>query len=458
MGAGHGHDKKTSHHIDRATRRGLAATAIVCALLAALAAGLTWPSPNDDGSTFNLGVDLYPGTVQRITECSDEDVFGDSQLDCFVAQVSVDEGIDTGQLFELPPFFESNIRLDPGDRVSLARIDEPDAPFQYAFSDRDRKGSLALLTILFAVTVVVLGRLRGLSALVGLASTIVILGVYTLPALLEGQSALPIACVTAALIAFVALYTSHGFTTMTTVAVLGTVAALALTVGLGVAFIEFTKLSGFATEEAFFIQGAGNTDVRGLLLAGLVIGALGALDDMTVTQASVVFELRAANESISRREIFTAAMRVGRDHVASTVNTLFLAYAGASLPLLLLFSIGRLPVLDVANSEVVATEIVRTLVGSIGLVASVPITTWLAVRVVGPGSAVPTSGPPGQRPPIRRTPAIADRTTTSPTGAELAVPPMSAIPAEGPENGPPSTEAPRASRWVRLRQGLDDEG
>lgn len=401
MGAGHDHGAAAP--VDPTTRRLLAVVVAICALVAVIAAAATWPTAENE-NTFNLGADLFNGTVERVIECPEDQVPpGADDVECFVVQAQVTEGIDAGQLFELPPFFQARVAFEPGDELVLAKIENPDAPFRYAFSDRDRKQSLLLLTIVFAAAVVVLGGLRGASALAGLASTVLILGFYTLPALLEGQSALPIACVTAALIAVVALYTSHGFNPMTTVAVLGTLLALALTVVLGQVFIELTQLSGFATEESLFIEGVGNVDVRGLLLAGLVIGALGALDDMTVTQASVIFELRRSSPSSTRRELFRSGMRVGRDHVASTVNTLFLAYVGAALPLLLLFSVGQLPAIDVANSEIVATEIVRTLVGSIGLVASVPLTTWLAVSVVGDGSDGPKVKS-GERPPKRRTP------------------------------------------------------
>ncbi len=423
--------------IDHRTRRLLTVAAVACALVAVVAALLTWP-PDRSEETFNFGTDLYAGSVERVSDCADDLVpEGAQDIPCISLLVQINEGIDEGQLFELPPFFEPRTTFAVGDKLILARVESNDAPFRYAFSDRDRSAPLLMLTLVFAVTVVLLGRLRGASALAGLASSILILGFYTLPALLAGQSALVIACVSAALIALVALYTSHGFTPMTTVAVLGTLAALALTTALGVVVIEVTQLSGFATEESFFIEGVGDVDVRGLLLAGLVIGALGALDDMTVTQASVVFELRRANPRQPARELSAAAMRVGRDHVASTVNTLFLAYAGASLPLLLLFSVGRVPALDVANSEVVATEIVRTLVGSIGLVASVPLTTWLAVAVVGKADP----GPPvkaGERPPVRRTgPTL--RTEVTPDEPDAA----------------PSVEAPRRN-WSRLREGIDD--
>ena len=448
MGAGHDHGAEAP--VDPATRRALAVAVAVCGLIAMIAAIITWPASENE-NTFNLGADLFNGTVERVVDCPAE-VLPDNarDIECFVVQAEVNEGIDAGQLFELPPFFEARVSFEPGDKLVLAKVNNDDAPFRYAFQDRNRKAPLLLLTVLFAVAVVILGGLRGASALAGLASTVLILGLYTLPALLEGQSALPIACVTAALIAVVALYTSHGLNSMTTVAVLGTLLALGLTVALGQVFIELTQLSGFATEESLFIEGVGDVDVRGLLLAGLVIGALGALDDMTVTQASVIFELRRSSPSSSRRDLFASGMRVGRDHVASTVNTLFLAYVGAALPLLLLFSVGQLPAIDVANSEVVATEIVRTLVGSIGLVASVPLTTWLAVSVVGDGSGAPKVKS-GQRPPKRRTPS-GEMTETTATGG--------ALPDNAGDSGIDQTDEEATNekwkRWSNMRDGIDD--
>jgi uncharacterized membrane protein len=204
-----------------------------------------------------------------------------------------------------------------------------------------------------------------------------------------------VAIVAAGAISFLALYLAHGFTTMTTVALLGTLSALLLTAGLATVFVELAEFSGLASEESGFLAAAASAiDLRGLLLAGVVIGALGALDDMTVTQASAVWELRAANPSYTTTQLFQAALRIGRDHVASTVNTLVLAYAGASLPLLVLFVLSHQPLTSVANSEVVAIEIVRTLVGSIGLVASVPLTTWLA-SMAAPGAGEGVSAAAG---------------------------------------------------------------
>jgi uncharacterized membrane protein len=173
------------------------------------------------------------------------------------------------------------------------------------------------------------------------------------------------------------------------VAVLGTVTSLLLTCLLGVVFVDLTHLTGLATEEVGFLQAfGGNLNFSGLLLAGMVIGALGVLDDVTVTQVSAVWELREAKPHATPRELYRSGVRIGRDHIASTVNTLVLAYAGASLPLLLLFRTSGQRLGDVITGESIAVEIVRALVGSIGLVASVPITTGLAALVVsrtGPG-------------------------------------------------------------------------
>src|SRR5918996_104069 len=242
------------------------------------------------------------------------------------------------------------------------------------------------LAIAFALTVVALGRLRGLTALAGLAVSIGVLLWFVLPAVLDGRNPLAVAVVGSAAIAFLALYLAHGFTTMNTVALLGTLGALALTAGLSSAAVELARLSGFASEEAVVVQiGAARIDLAGIILGGVVIGALGAIDDMTVTQASAVWELRAANPRTSRRSLAAAGLRIGRDHVASTVNTLALAYAGASMPVLLLLVLSRQPLTGVISGEVLATEIIRTLVGSIGLVAAVPLTTWLAAALV-PGS------------------------------------------------------------------------
>jgi uncharacterized membrane protein len=288
--------------------------------------------------------------------------------------------------------------LHKGDDVVLSYELRADPGFQYQFADRQRRPVLLWLAVIFAVAVVALGRLRGLAALVGLAASIIVLLTFVLPAILDGRSPVLVAVFGASAIAYLALYLANGFNARTTVALLGTLAALALTVLLASVFTSLAQISGFASEEALLVKiGERGLDLSGVVLGGMVIGALGALDDMTVTQAAAVWELRSANPQLPRQSIFRSAMRIGRDHVASTVKTLALAYAGAALPLLILFVQSRQSLGTVANSETVATEILSALVGSIGIVASVPLTTWLAARVVGEhgtaGATSPQHGP-----------------------------------------------------------------
>src|SRR5690606_7823296 len=173
-----------------------------------------------------------------------------------------------------------------------------------------------------------------------------------------------------------------GWSPLTHVAAIGTFSALALTLVLSAVVANLARFSGFGSEEALFLAFVDGLQIQGLILAGAGLGATGALDDVTVTQASPVFELHSVNPEVDRRRLFQSGLKVGRDHIASTVNTLLLAYAGASMPLLLLFTLSEMRLDFIANSEVVAVEIFRTLVGSIGLVASVPLTTWLAAAVV----------------------------------------------------------------------------
>jgi uncharacterized membrane protein len=181
---------------------------------------------------------------------------------------------------------------------------------------------------------------------------------------------------------------------MTSVALIGMVTALVLTAVLSALAVSLARFSGFASEETTLLTFFDGIDVRGLLLAGIVLGTAGALDDVTVTQASAVWQLKAADPTQDRRTLFSRALHIGRDHIASTVNTLLLAYAGAALPLLILFVLASQSLGAIANSEVVAVEIIRTVVGSIGLVAAVPITTWLAVRTADAGGLPAGSAPP----------------------------------------------------------------
>ncbi|WP_330239567.1 YibE/F family protein [Streptomyces sp. NBC_00525] len=302
---------------------------------------------------------------------------------CGKATVEVTSGPDEGRRFAevVQPDAPRQLRAGQGVVVAYA----PDAPhdLQYSVTDVNRKFPLVLLAGIFAVAVVLVGRMRGVMALVALALSFAVLTFFILPAILQGSNPLLVAVVGAGAIMLIALYICHGPTARTSVAVIGTLVSLMLIGLLGSLFVGWASLSGNTDDNTGLIHGLyPHIDMSGLLLAGVIIGSLGVLDDVTVTQTSAVWELRQANPTMSTRQLYRAGIRIGRDHIASVVNTLVLAYAGAALPLLLLFTVAQSSMGTVANSELVAEEIVRTLVGSIGLVASVPVTTALAAVVV----------------------------------------------------------------------------
>lgn len=345
------------------------------------------PGEPPDVSGFGFAPDVLSASVIEVVE---ESCSFAEDLDCRRVTFQLLEGPDAGTTaFEEWELIPSAPEFAVGDRVVLNSIPEVPALQRYQFADRERRPLLIAAGLVFSALVVLLGRLRGLAALGGLGLSIGVLMLYIVPAILSGRSPELVALTGGMLIAVCAIYLAHGYKATTHVAAIGTFVSLGLTVGLGAVVMRLAQFSGLVSEEAGFLVGIGGFDLRGLLLAGIMLGALGALDDVTVTQASAVSEISAANPTLHHQELYAAGMRVGRDHVASTINTLLLAYAGAAMPLLLLFGLSGQELGIVANSEVVAVEIVRTLVGSVGLVAAVPVTTWLAARLIVEGVNVP---------------------------------------------------------------------
>jgi uncharacterized membrane protein len=351
-----------------------------------------WPPSDPDIERQPAGVrgEEFSATVVSVEPESCEGIAQGDEFVCVIAEAELREGPDEGETVTFRYARGAGTGgISEGDRVRLVKF--PDAPpdMAYSFGDFERSSPLLVLVALFAAVVIVTSRWRGVTALIGLAMSIFVLVEFMLPAILAGENPLAVAIVGASAVMFVALYLAHGFNASTTTAVLGTLASLTLTAVLAIVFVEAASFTGISSEEATFLQiSAGQINLEGLLLGGIIVGALGVLDDVTVTQASAVWELRAADPGMSTRGLYSAALRIGRDHIASTVNTLVLAYAGASLPLLLIFSISERPAGQILGTEVMAVEIVRTLVGSIGLVASVPITTALAAVVVS-GEGLP---------------------------------------------------------------------
>jgi uncharacterized membrane protein len=358
-----------------AVRRWLVATVI--ALVALTLAGLVlwWPGhlPAAERARFGAPPDLHNATVTAVQDCGP---------DC--QQVSITLGHDrTAMLADTS--YGPGLTLHRGDRIVVAEDHGP--PVSYSFADYQRGGALALLAALFAVVVVAVARWRGLAAIAGLAIAWLVLVKFVLPGLLTGESPVMVAVIGSSAVILVVLYLAHGISIRTTTALIGTLVSFGLTAALAEAFTSASRVSGASSDEGAYLQAViGNVDLHGVVLAGIVIGSIGVLNDVTVTQASAVWEVAAASPNASVGRLYRAGMRVGRDHIASTVYTLVLAYAGASLPLLLLFTVSGQPVGRILTGDAIAEEILRTLIGAIGLVAAVPITTLLAAALASQAS------------------------------------------------------------------------
>lgn len=366
------------------TQKWMTRSIIVVSLLTLLGLGLLWPR----GEAPELGAqpsEFVDATVTKAVRTTCDAVEANALAGCQEVSVRITSGrnaADTGVFvirdtdFRIP-------QMKGGEQVVLLDVATSPPPYRYSFSDYQRSTPMWWLLILFIAAVVFVGRWQGMRALIGLGASGLILVAFIVPSLLRNQSAVLVALVGTVAIAYVALYLAHGVNTATTVALAGTLLSLVLIVGLAIFAAEIINLSGLANEDAQVLRiTASALDLRGLLVAGIVVGALGVLDDVTVTQVSTVSALLRANPAMNRVDLYREAITVGRDHVASTVNTLVLAYAGAALPLVLLFSQGNKSLGRILSSEIVAMEIVRMLVGSIGLVISVPITTALAAAVL----------------------------------------------------------------------------
>jgi uncharacterized membrane protein len=320
-------------------------------------------------------------------------------------QVSFDTTDPTGGMFRA------------GQQVRLAVAEQPGQPPYYNIQDLERGRPLLVLVAVFVGAVVAFGRWQGIRSLVGLGLSFLVIVSFVVPAILRGHSPVLVAVTGAMAIMLLSLYLSHGIGRKTTAAVVGTALALGLTAALAIAFVAAASLTGLASEEALSANFAvGGLSLRGLLLAGIIIGGLGVLDDVTMSQASLVAELHHANPTAGMAALVPRALRVGRDHIAATVNTLFLAYAGAALPLLILFVTGQDSLGTVATTEIVAVEVVRALCGSVGLIAAVPLTTVLAALVATEDTPEPhPTTSPGQ-PPMAEPAPPADAGAAVPQG------------------------------------------
>ncbi|MFC9517865.1 YibE/F family protein [Nocardiaceae bacterium NPDC056970] len=416
-GHGHGHG-----HFDGPAPVGPTAARVVVGLLVAIAiavvagAVLLWPNKQqiDIPLPFqNAGggaVTTEAGTVvaQDIAPCGSPSAGRafpgqpapppdtGAGFDCHRSVVTIDSGPHAGTrtLLEIVPG-PGQPNLSVGEHLRLVRqTDSSGAPI-YSFNDYARGFPLLLVVAAFVVAIVAVARWRGVRALLGLGIAFGVLVVFTLPALLDGKPAMPVALVSGAAILFAVLYLAHGVNLRTSSALLGTLASMLVAAVLSVIAIRMTHLTGLSEQQNADVQAyVQHVSITGLLLAGFIIGSLGVLNDVTITQASAAFEIASMDRSATRRTIFASAMRVGRDHIASTVYTLVLAYAGGALPLLLLFSVAGGSIGDVLTGDAVAIEIVRSSVGGIALALSVPLTTAIAALLARPRSS---ANPPERR-------------------------------------------------------------
>ncbi len=399
-GHGHGHDSGVELEVaplPRALLLGLLAAIAVAAVAGVV---LLWPDEGkvDDlkgsvgfaveGATFPTAVvdDVLPACPQ-----AGPNEEPDTSQPCGQVRVTVDEGVDRGTevTVDVPPEV-SGSGVAKGDHLVLLRAPGQDGqPAVLSYYEIERSTSLWLVGGIFVVVVLAVARLRGLMALIGLGVAGAVVGGFVIPALLAGQPAVPVALVASAVIMYVVLYTTHGFSLRTSAALAGTLTGMVLTAGIGWWSVSSAHLTGVVDEGGRILSTfAADISLQELLVAAVVIAGLGVLNDVTITQASVVWELRGASPTMNRRQLFASAMRIGRDHIASTIYTIVFAYAGTALTLLLAVSLYDRSWLDLLGTEEIAEELVRSFASSIGLVLAVPATTAIAVAVV-PGPRDP---------------------------------------------------------------------
>lgn len=420
MGSGHSHGGVVlADPLRRRRANILLSILLIPVALAALVGTIwLWPGPAADrvslGDPYgtSTGVSMQTGVVDRTESgiCPSSqglDEVGGKELNCELTYVTPDSGGSSVAL-EVPPEILAARDMRPGDRVRFLDLTNASNTMatSYVFVDFVRTAPVLLLAAIYAFVVCLVARWRGARAILGLIGGFCFIAYFMLPALLEGRPPLLVGLVGSVVIMFVALYFAHGFSARTSTALLGTLFGLGVTAVLAVWATDAAYLTGAIGEESYMLgTAAPNLSLSGLLICGLLIAGMGVLNDVTITQSSAVWELAEISPGSSSRELFTSAMRIGRDHIASTVYTIAFAYAGAALPVLILVGMYDRPLLDTLTSGDLAEEVVRILVGSIGLVLAIPVTTAVAVAVVkavgaGTGTTptqVPVIEPKGRR-------------------------------------------------------------
>lgn len=404
--------------------------------LAVTVAGVAWLWPSGD----RPALDTTPeGSRYVEVTVTDPDLLADADTGPAVL-ARTDDGETVG--VQTAPEYVDQLRA--GDRIRVLSLPQAAGAAPYVFVDLVRGPPMALLAAVFGLLVLVVARWRGVGALLGLGASVGGVLVFTVPALLTGRPALPVALVTASALMFALLYLAHGVSVRTSTALLGTLGGLLATGALAGWATGATHLTGLGSEHTLDLRSlAPDADLRGVLLCGMVLAGLGVLNDVTITQASAVWELRAVAPSTSRLDLFRGGMRIGRDHIASTVYTVAFAYLGAALPLVLLVAMSDRTLLDSLTSGEIAEEVVRTLVGSIGLVLAIPLTTLVAALLVpAPVAAGGVHGADGAARPGAQ--GASDPADPAPAGPASAVP-GSAVPGAGAPGPAAPADPPPAS-------------
>jgi len=307
------------------------------------------------------------GIQERIQNIEARIVFGEEAGKDISSQNILDPGVEALRVGQQVVIVKSTL---DGDSV-------------YHMGEPYRLVSISIIVAVFFALVIFFGRIRGVTSIFGLVMSVVVLKFFIVDRILDGHDPLITTFLGALLIVLCSLYLAHGFNKRTSIAVLGTLLTLLIILVVAQFFVGATALTGAGTEEALFLQFGplGTINLRGLLLSGIIIGVLGVLDDVTTGQVAAIGEIADANPLLSTRELYRRGLAVGKEHIASLVNTLVLAYAGSSLPLFLLFTIYKdTPFWVTLNSSPIAEEMIRSLVGSTTLVLAVPITTYLAAK------------------------------------------------------------------------------
>ena len=388
MGHGHSHahravDVRTSAPVTRLLLIVLALTAVATLV----GVGVLWPSGERPPTPYSAAGVTYPdGEVLRVGDACPVVTEESTEFPevCDDVDVRLDDGAGTVTELRVRPGVVKAVRV--GDRVTLVAIPQEgsDVP-NYGWVGVDRKPPLGWLALAFLLVVALIARVRGLLAILGLVIAGLVIGYFMLPALLAGESGLAVALVGSTAIMFVVLYLAHGPSVRTSTALAGTLIGLVITAGIGLVAIHTARLSGLGDESSLLLHNqADQLDFRGLLTCAVIVAGLGVLNDVTITQSSSVWELREAGPHLTRRQLFTSGMRIGRDHIASTIYTIVFAYAGTAVATMLLISLYDRPLIDVLSDEAIAEEVARTLASAIGLVLAVPATTAIAAATVAP--------------------------------------------------------------------------